>query len=839
MWEKVVTRNDLGDFLLNLLSSPYSEQTPILILGHPGAGKSLLTNMLAARIPCSRYAPIRLELRNINADNEIAVQIEEQLRRNTAREVRWSELLDYLDGQPPLLLLDGYDELLRARGKTFAGYLLKVQKFQENEQNLGHKPVRAIITSRISLISEARVPRGTVVLRLLEFDETQRNKWISIWNRANEKYFADTHTDPFTLPTDNNDVTKIASEPLLLLMLAIYDADSNPLRRMEQFDRTILYDSVLRRFVSRERQKQESFALLSKDEQQAAIDLDMKALGIAAMGMLNRQSLFITKKSLDVDLQFFLPVDQAQPATDFPLTHADQVVGSFFFIHKSASRLSTGQQTKPDSEVTYEFLHNTFGEFLAADLLLRKLIAETDFVRLLMNPVHGCRAQQEKITVADWLPKDWFALLMHTPLLSRPVVLQMMREWLPHCLQARDLNEFIVDLDIIVVDQIRRLLLGSNLPIAMTETSAMPYPKLPILGYVACYSLNLVALRAVLSPDGWIFPEKLFPSPEDVCSPWYRLVHLWRTWFPLKTLIGYSEGLATELVESIIHLHIGDALRPTQKTSPSDLPHDDEGRRLRANNIHLIEQLEDITSRFDELPALFSEFNQMKSNFVANVSHELRTPLTSIKGFIRTLIEDTDGYYEKEMQQEFYQIIDSECDRLVRLISDLLNVSRIESGRALELVTRPVQLPALIERHIVLKRSYATKHDFKIDCPKPFPDIIADSDKVEQILSNLLSNAVKFSPDGGVITVTARDCGDFVAIDISDNGVGIPAEDLDRIFTRFYSSRRHRMGGSGIGLYLVKHLVEAHGGKIEVKSMLDKGSTFTFFLPIKPEGSQD
>lgn len=241
-----------------------------------------------------------------------------------------------------------------------------------------------------------------------------------------------------------------------------------------------------------------------------------------------------------------------------------------------------------------------------------------------------------------------------------------------------------------------------------------------------------------------------------------------------------------------------------------------------------------VVATFNDITELRS-VERMKSEFVSTVSHELRTPLTSIKGFIRTLLDDTDGYYDRDTQTEFYHIIDTECDRLVRLISDLLNLSRIESGRALDLVLVPVDLKGIIGKVVENQKAYTERHTFDVILPNDLPIITADKDKIDQILTNLLSNAVKYSPDGGTITVHARDIGDSkVSVAISDQGLGIPEEHITKLFTRFHrvdSRDSRKQYGTGIGLYLVKHLVEAHQGEISVASTPAVGSTFTFVLP--------
>lgn len=228
---------------------------------------------------------------------------------------------------------------------------------------------------------------------------------------------------------------------------------------------------------------------------------------------------------------------------------------------------------------------------------------------------------------------------------------------------------------------------------------------------------------------------------------------------------------------------------------------------------------------------------RMKTAFVSTVSHELRTPLTSIKGFVSTLLSDVDGYYDQTTVREFYEIIDQECDRLVRLISDLLNVSRIEAGRALELNPKPIQLAGLIEKVASAQRSYTSKHEIVLENTADLPSIVADEDKVDQILTNLTNNAIKYSPEGGKVTVRGASENGAVKISVLDQGIGIPKEHLAKVFDRFHrvdNRDTREVGGTGIGLFLVKHLVEAHGGEIWVESEVGKGSCFTFTLPKMP-----
>ncbi|MCD6351888.1 MAG: PAS domain S-box protein [Armatimonadetes bacterium] len=237
------------------------------------------------------------------------------------------------------------------------------------------------------------------------------------------------------------------------------------------------------------------------------------------------------------------------------------------------------------------------------------------------------------------------------------------------------------------------------------------------------------------------------------------------------------------------------------------------------------------------------QLERMKTAFVSTVSHELRTPLTSIKGFISTLLDDTEGMYDDETRREFYEIIDQECDRLTRLINDLLNVSRIESGRALEMYITHVNLHEIAESVCQAQQAYTERHTIVNAVPPDFPIIEADADKVTQILDNLVGNAVKYSPDGGEVKISATDEGDYVKLEVSDQGLGVPEEHRDKIFERFQmveDESRKAIKGTGIGLYLVRHLARAHGGDVWLEwSEVGKGSRFAVRLPKKQPTKRD
>lgn len=236
--------------------------------------------------------------------------------------------------------------------------------------------------------------------------------------------------------------------------------------------------------------------------------------------------------------------------------------------------------------------------------------------------------------------------------------------------------------------------------------------------------------------------------------------------------------------------------------------------------------LRDITER--------RKLEEMRSEFVANVSHELRTPLTSIRGFAETLL---DGAMEDPaLARSFLEIINTETERLTRLIDELLNLSRIESQESV-LKKEAVKIGPLVEKavSVFLPRAAEKNLAIKVDAPVEFPTVQADPDLLTQVLINLIDNAVSYTPAGGKILIRLSKVDGEMKVDLQDNGIGIPPESLPRLFERFYrvdKARSREQGGTGLGLSIVKHIVEAHGGAVQVSSKAGEGSTFSFTIPL-------
>ena len=228
-----------------------------------------------------------------------------------------------------------------------------------------------------------------------------------------------------------------------------------------------------------------------------------------------------------------------------------------------------------------------------------------------------------------------------------------------------------------------------------------------------------------------------------------------------------------------------------------------------------------------------------RKEFVANISHELRVPLTAIKAMVETL--EDGAMSDREAAGRFLSQIDGEIDNLTQLVRELLELSSIESGQT-KLSLAPGDINQVIEKAVRRLRAQADQQALEVIL-EPLPgesSVTLDEGKIEQVILNLLHNAIKFTPKGGRILVrAAAQAGGhapMVSVSIQDTGVGIPKEELPRIFERFYKvdKARKRGEGTGLGLAIAKHIVQAHGGQIWAESTEGKGSTFTFTLPLQP-----
>ncbi len=234
----------------------------------------------------------------------------------------------------------------------------------------------------------------------------------------------------------------------------------------------------------------------------------------------------------------------------------------------------------------------------------------------------------------------------------------------------------------------------------------------------------------------------------------------------------------------------------------------------------------DVTGRY--------ELDESRREFVANVSHELRTPLTSIKGATETILSDPE--MEGEMREYFLDMILSESDRMTRIVSDLLVLSRLDNKRT-KWQVETFDMPASVRRLCEVMRTDLESHGHTISCQAEpdLPAVTGDRQRLEQVIINIISNAIKYTPAGGHIDVQMFRDKNRLVTTVTDNGVGIPEKDIEHLFERFYrveKSRTSDAGGTGLGLAIAKELVEAHGGRISIQSRLNEGTTVRIELPF-------
>ena len=409
-WWDGEVRGDLAGFLARYLTTPQAAEAPLLLLGQPGAGKSALTRVLAARLPAADFLVVRVTLRDVPAEAAIQDQIELAVRTAIGESVPWADLARDAGDAMPVILLDGFDELLQATGIHQSDYLDRVAEFQRREAVQG-RPVTVIVTSRVAVGDRARVPAGSLAVRLEGFDEHQVARWLLTWNTANAARPG--HRD--LAPEQVGRFPDFCEQPLLLVMLALYDATTYGLQGDASFGTTQLYERLLSSFAEREVRRLHPGA--PEHAVPALVDEELVRLSVVAFAMFNRLRQSVTERQLDADLQA-LGIGPMRPGGSEvfrrPLSAAEELIGRFFFIQR-ARALQDGQTLR-----TYEFLHATFGEYLVARLVVR-LVRDT-----------AARASVTTLQLDGGARDDGLlqTLLGYTPLAVRGTVLPFVTELL-------------------------------------------------------------------------------------------------------------------------------------------------------------------------------------------------------------------------------------------------------------------------------------------------------------------------------------------------------------------------------------------------------------------------
>ncbi|MGW6928640.1 NACHT domain-containing protein [Lentzea sp. NPDC054927] len=481
-WDDVAVRDDLYAYLVGYLTSPAALSAPLLVLGDPGSGKSVLTEMLAARLPASDFAVVRVELRSTPADADLKQQIEHGLRTLLQEQVSWAEFSRTTGGALPLVVLDGFDELLQATGVSQTRYLTVIAEFQQRLEDMG-RPAVFVVTSRLSVCAGLELPPGTQVVRLLPFSEDQVRAWLDVWNAVNRPLPAET----VLLYPD------LASQPLLLLMLALYDAvDSSFQRDHLSMSRGQLYERLLERFARREVTK--DHADRSAADLAADVEFELERLSVVALGMFNRGAQWVAEHQVTSDLAQLLDVDSPdrRVGTRTPLSAGETVLGRFFFVQKTEAVREDNTKLR-----TYEFLHATFGEYLVARFV---------WERLLVLQREDAARSRRKSTVDD---TELYSLLSFMALTSSKPLLDFLREF-----AQKSSKDGLFDLvtRLFAARGERRLSRGEYEPVALTDSARD-----------AKYSVNLAALAVVLKDNVY------GPDLRTDADGWHREALFWKS----------------------------------------------------------------------------------------------------------------------------------------------------------------------------------------------------------------------------------------------------------------------------------------------------------------------
>lgn len=493
-WAGRPRMGDLVGFLSDYLTDPASLHRPLLVLGQPGAGKTLLTRVIAARLPAESFTSIIVPLRRVVATDSPAEQIEAAIEQMMDDRIRWADLRRATGSTTVVVIFDGFDELVQATGVAHSTYIQRVAEFQEDQWELGASII-PIITSRMLVMDRARPPQGTVLIRLEDFTDQQVATWVDAVNEANGDRPRFRRLSARELMSHGD----LARQPLLITLLAIYYHEHGGDRQPDGgISRSDLFTGLLTAFISRQIADKAPVTLAPADRVAGERRL-RRDLAITAFAMFNRNRNVVNRADLRRDLTCFDSRcrDTTGYETGEPFGPEQLVTAAFFVVY------GPDDVQGEDTRRTYEFLHATFGDFLIAEHVIGSLRELTD-LRLRVHHGPGFGAQLDT--------GQFRALLSHQPLVKREAVVAFAKEL---CAGPADGRAAVVRTIATLLGEARQ---RGNLA-GVDGYEPCRYDPVRLL---AAYTANLVSLAALVSGDGVRHTDLMDPDA------WVSTVRLWR-----------------------------------------------------------------------------------------------------------------------------------------------------------------------------------------------------------------------------------------------------------------------------------------------------------------------
>ncbi|NOU47125.1 MAG: ATP-binding protein [Bacteroidales bacterium] len=516
--DKWVKGENISNFLLQTLIDPNYSNKPIILLGLPGAGKSMLSKMFAGQLcETNDFIPFLVKLRSVASNT---ANVSEHINKGISKspDTNWLDWAKEFRERIPVIIMDGFDELMQSSTTELNNYIGAIKEFQNDALHHGIA-VRIILTSRTTVMQHVYIPEGTRIIKLDSFDSKRRDLWVKIWNdcQIKPKY-------KFSIP-QNPKIEHLAQEPLLIFMLAVYDFEKSELQLMtkeKNFNQSKLYDSLLISFIDRQLKKNDDFKNLSEAEQKKERELFRLRLGTIALLMFLNNTTHKDTQKLKEELQVFGLHESS--------IQSKNILGDFFFIHENKST------TEGDSEnLNFEFLHKTFGEFLTADFLLRIAFKQT-------------QKSREKI-YQQYIFKFCYG---YNWLNKHQNIQNFLFEYAPQFkAENKDITRIIED---IIKPDLEALFMNGNLEFPVKENQILPHKE--VVEHLGIYSQNLIFLWLAISNDAEVTFE-IFGTNEKTgdgtSEPKYESQDrdetnknklLWKRFAKLWTLVGNYNATA-------------------------------------------------------------------------------------------------------------------------------------------------------------------------------------------------------------------------------------------------------------------------------------------------------